>query len=529
MGYHSKHTFMFPFQWDYIDKKRDFYNNRTNLADFQRLFEAIDNGFQLTPFKIGYDVDKYNEFSYFHPFARKALYYTEDNRLLRYYEIEHPNGEYHIEYLKEGNNTKAYENQLLALTLDNICVHVYATGVGVVTFNITNYKYPNKEAILAINEFGRRMYPQFMSKENRLAAKEAFLPNRLWGRIADFEFDEDFSAYQSGIQTDSIFLPPDHIKKVFGYKGKEQIGDHGQKFVFRKREEQKGTIRISPVTDDRMFFLSHYNKADLVDQLAKRTDPEKEPIAYAFELDNFWYAYIFGDKEGPSIADDRMQRNDILKATYTRWLDTEKRGWGSGSLYGISRDSFVSIGTDFIGQHMQTMYYQMAILCLVQRASILRFSWEISQIINRLFANKKVKPEQAIRELYENYIRFINQIYFREITPQIQGIELYNLFQKEMNLEKEAKDLDGEMQELFNYLSVKEQTHLGQMANLFLPLTLLIGFFSMHSINDHFFNRNLSSIGINANLTLYDLVTTILAIWTIIVFMLFIFRNKFKH
>ncbi len=487
---------MFPFQWDYITKnKRSLYNERTKLEDFTRLFDAGNNDFKLKKFEIDNDADKYNEFSYFHPFARKALYYTDNNNLLRYYELDQADGVYNIEYLQYNEKIEDFDKNVLKLSLDSICLHVYDTGVGVLSFNLTNFHYSLKEDILKINEFGRRMYPQFMTQEDSLAAKMAFLPNRIWGKIGGLQFDEDFSAYQSNVQTNSVFLPPDHIKKVFGYAGEEQIGDIDKNFVFRKQDEQTGTIRISPITDDRMFFLSYYRDPALVDKLAKVKKRDLIETEYCFETDDFWYSYIFGDKKEPSITDEKMQKEQIKNVTYTRWLffkeKRKKRNYSS--IFGISRDSFVAVGGDFVASHMQTMYYQMAVLCLVQRASILRFSKEISQITDNVFRYKE-KPEKAIRELYENYMIFINQIYFREVTSQIQGIELYAMFQQAMNLEKEAKDLDTEMQELFNYLSVTEQTKLAKVADWFLPISVLVGFMGVNTIDFEKFNETKASI-----------------------------------
>lgn len=524
MSYHSKHTFMFPFQWDYIKdiKKKSNYNERTKLKDFERLFESLDNGLKKVKYKIDNDTEKYNEYTYFHSFVRKAMFYTEDKDFLRYYEIDAPNGEYNIEYLKQNESTKEFDTITLHLSLDSICLHTYDIGVGVISFNLTNYKHQNHESILAINEFGRRLYPQFMNENNRLSAKTAFLPNRIYGSIGNIAFNEDYTAYQNPIDIDNTFLPPDHIKKVFGYMGKEQLGNSNKKFVFTKQYEKKDTIRIRQVTDDRMFFLSYYQNGKLVDSLAEKNQNNE----FKYLLSDFWYSYLYGDKGSPTVKNDEFQKNQIKTHSYTRWLDAQKKSGYSGTIYGITRDSFVGIGNwEKLGTDMQTMYYQMAILCLVQRASILRFNWEVSQITNQIFSNIKAKPDNAIKDLYENYIRFINQIYFREVSPQIQGIELYTIFQEAMNLDKDAKDLDGEMREIFSYLSVKEQTSLGKVANLFLPITLIAGFLGINTFNELIFNNKITELSFSlGHFTLGDLVTLLFFVW--ILYILYIHYLK---
>ena len=79
---------------------------------------------------------------------------------------------------------------------------------------------------------------------------------------------------------------------------------------------------------------------------------------------------------------------------------------------------------------------------------------------------------------------FLNRIYFREVTSQIQGIELYTMFQEAMNLEKEVKDLDNEIQELFEYQNMQEQRRLNKIASLFLPITLITSFLGMNTFDD---------------------------------------------
>ncbi len=497
---HSVHTFMFPFQWDYLSrnpKHNITYNNRTRLRDFDRLFSA-NSCLKKTLFKVEDSTSKYSEYTYFYPFVRKALYYTKENDFMRYYELDEEGGVYNIEYkLKDGGT------RTLSLTLDSICMHVFDTGVGVLSFNLSNYNYSEEKDILIINDYGRRIYPQFLVEEEKKTreVKNKFLANKIYGHLGAFSFEDNFEQYEDPIENNACFLPPQHIRNVFGYSGNEKIGDYGMDFVFRGDDERKNTIRIRQITDDRMFFLCYYNNGKLANSMAKNTyekdDNDKQTssssqncnsikkISYAFELDEFWYSFVFGDNDSPSVKDDRFQREQIIGASYTRWIDhNSKDSSCDGTLFGITKDSFVCLGAWFMLEtHMLTMYYQMAVLCLVQRASVLRFSYEITQVTRSIF-KKRVDLSQQIKEIYENYIAFLNQIYFREVTSQIQGIELYSKFQEAMNLEKEVKDLDNEIQELFEYQNMEEQQRLNRIASLFLPITLITSFLGMNTFGD---------------------------------------------
>ncbi|KGN96601.1 hypothetical protein HQ39_00645 [Porphyromonas sp. COT-108 OH2963] len=478
---HSRHIFIFPFQWDYIDhpsgkKKNTSYGKRTDLDAFDRLFTKV-SPLKRRYFEIGLSAEHYSEYVYFHPFARKALYGTKENRSIYFYELEVDGGRYCID-INTGSLSVTYE-----LRLESVSLHAFNTGVGVISFSLYNDKYVEEEDILRINDFGRRLYPQFMASDDRLKAKTTFLANSISGSIGDMSFYDDFSQFEQPINHTDIFLPPDHIRQVFGYKPTDKLGDDRCKFVFRNSDEETGRIRISPVMDDRMYFLSCFYSRELAESLkeSERNFSREEKIqgglcflpemGYAYEVGkkrDFWYRYLFGDGLFKGVASDRLQLEEIKRCSYERWIE-------AGTLIGITRDSAVyTIGWDVIEGHFMSMYYQMAILCLVQRASVLRFSGEISYLTSQIRRGKR-KAGSNIKELYENYIRFLNELYFREVTSQIQGMEMYEMFQKNMNIERDTKALEGEMTELFGYLDIDEQSKLNRIANLYLPLGLLTG------------------------------------------------------
>ena len=198
-------------------------------------------------------------------------------------------------------------------------------------------------------------------------------------------------------------------------------------------------------------------------------------------MNDWWYSYIFGDKQGPSIANKEMQNEQLKAHSYARWI-------GSKTIYGISRDSLVCLTDtgDFakglIRVHMQTIYYNMMVLCLAQRASILKFTAEVANLADLAKIAEEKNLIRNIKEVYKNYIEFINKLYFREVSSQIQGIELYTQTQKLMNIEKEISDLDNEIGELHQYVSLmqdsernEEAAKLNWLAIFFLPFTVVFG------------------------------------------------------
>jgi hypothetical protein len=233
-----------------------------------------------------------------------------------------------------------------------------------------------------------------------------------------------------------------------------------------------------------MFFLCWYGNNEFANNTGK-----------CYQCDKWWYSYIFGDKSpGGSIANDVMMKKQLSDHTYDRWSRY-------GTLYGMSRDSFVCLSADakylnkwglpLLDVHMNTIYYQIAVLALVQRASVVKFSAEVAGLADMAKAQSDNSTLNRIKDLYMNYIEFINKIYFREITSQIQGIEIYNQFHKVMRIADDVKDLDGEIQELHNYAEMVKQYQIARRSETLnkvgLPLvmaSLIAGILGINFIPD---------------------------------------------
>ena len=132
----------------------------------------------------------------------------------------------------------------------------------------------------------------------------------------------------------------------------------------------------------------------------------------------------------------------------------------------------------------------MVELSLIQRASILKFSDEVTRL-SKLKNEKSKNITEDISGLYKAYIRFVNQIYFREVTAQEQGIELYNMLQEKMKIAEQVKDLDNEIEELHNYANLLEQNEQEKrirritiLGAIFLPASFFVGLFWINTMPD---------------------------------------------
>lgn len=152
---HSYHIFLFPFRWDYFEDANKEYSfaERTNLENFRNLLKD-ENWEKNKKYELEKSQD-YNEYTYFYPFVRKAVFDTDEkNKILNHYSYNLNGDEKYIIKIKDGN---IYE-----LDLENIYLHVYSTGVALLSYHLQNFKYKHLDDILKINDFGKRIYPQFL-------------------------------------------------------------------------------------------------------------------------------------------------------------------------------------------------------------------------------------------------------------------------------------------------------------------------------------------------------------------------------
>jgi len=431
---YSYHTFMFPF-----------------IFDKEKIEEKL---WEYKEFKVS-TPKEYNEKNYFYKHVQDALYNKKnrDNKkfISKYFEYKDKNGTFTISTCPKETYT---------LELDGISLRIFNTGVAILAFNLKNNAYSELKDILAINDFGRRIYPQFLGENFTKETKEVFLAQSITLSFEGKEpMVENFEAYEKENLKNDLELPS-FIKNLIG----------------------RSFEKIQYVIDDRMFVLSQYHNDALIEKMKLYNDEKNE---YCYENNDEWYQYLFIDGNGKNCQSKHMTKKLIHDSTYDRWIE-----WGT--LFGVTRYSFVALTGSEFGQktllpHMQTMYFQMFSLLLAYRATIIKFADEIQDVTQGIPNNISI----GTSEIYKHYLDFLNQLYFKEVTAQDQGIELYEKAVSIMKIEVFLKDLDNEISELHEYVEMLEENkRVGQMDKLtklgywLLPPTLVTGFFGMNIFPD---------------------------------------------
>jgi len=184
---------------------------------------------------------------------------------------------------------------------------------------------------------------------------------------------------------------------------------------------------------------------------------------------------------------------------------------------------------------MQRQYFQIAIFLLAQRASAISFASRISSISTEIDNIKSKAGEieavaEKVGKLQGDFIGFVNRLWFEEVTPQEQGIELFEIAQHQMKLKEQIAELKEEMKELFEFVELqydkmriqrqeaqtledsklnKTVSKLTIIAGICMPLTLLVGAWGMNFQ----FTTNQSWIGLLVTFILTVVISLFLYRW----------------
>ena len=280
---------------------------------------------------------------------------------------------------------------------------------------------------------------------------------------------------------------------------------------------------IEPVLDDRMFVCSFIRSSQIINSInTKYVEKDGQFILSddkKFYINNK-YEYQINDKAAKNLysiiyidpGDSSCQSmHDVQKLferdLYTRWID-------EGTIYGITHHSFVAIATDdcpsYLIDNFLTLYVDMAILALVQRASIISFQNFATLLTNGLEKDNK-KIEQVtinnLLNLQEKYISFQNQLLFFEVTPQEQGVEIYNMLTKAMYIDEEKRELKEQLDGLYTGTNANQDNNFNMYAFIFASVSLLIVFltfiYDTISISQNFNNL------ISKKFTIIDIIVII--------------------
>ena len=492
----SFHVFYFPFKWEFHDKnnhEKNTFSDRFSLKWEQqvnggkkqkqreaensmwvhRQYAAETVGMEKSTIRKGEEKELFSEKQYFFEFVHQALYDKAGERhpIIRHYERKEP-AENNVRYIITVKDGKYGEKEEYSLRVEAINLDLYSTGIGILSFYLQN-DVPvqcDEKSVRRINQYGRRIMPPHSGEVT--PGKRSLLADKL--QITGLD-SSDMKRYSDTFEEYSSDRPD--LEKTW----------KPSSIVLNLIKDICPQMEIQSIIDDRMLVSCWYGN-DALSSKAAETDITCDDGAAARDFKETWYKQAFIDEDSCTCQNDSMMDKLIGECTYTRWQK-------SGTLYGVTRYSLFALADastfsrDTLSMHMRTIYARMFELVIAQSASVLRFSDEVTEVSGLPEENDVEKTTEHIDALYKEYIRFVNKIYFRNVTAQDQGIELYRMMSRQFDTEKQIKDLDAEIDELNQFASLRVDRKrnengefLNIIATIFLPMTVISGLLGMNML-----------------------------------------------
>ncbi|MBQ8515324.1 MAG: hypothetical protein IJ496_07990 [Ruminococcus sp.] len=468
---YSYHTFLYPFLWN-----RKNYKNR---AEFERSIGAepedggckscliwepddiIDKDCHLCHHTMDENAAEdakweYQAFQYYNSAARKALY-RMDGDIVHNFKRRGVCPE-SARYIIKKNNIS------YVLRINGIRLKLYDTGVGLLIFELEYHledaadpvkktREAAREDVRTINEYGRRLYPEFISDHNseayNLCADEISIQLSSCTEIMTAHFFKPGTDRESWKKTCERFLQnpsalPEIIRGILW-------GDK----ISRESEEKD---LIIPAIDDRMFVCCCILDSDYADSFLgyqawpggedsdkiKALNGQRHSWKFMTDWDKGTELYALANIDSTSAScQNRLMLDQYFEEQlYLRWLE-------SGTIHAVTNHSMLCLTSKEVLLEVVFpflfLYVQMCALVIVQRASLISMD---SQITDAVAKNERVDSGELIR-LEKDFAKFQGELLLGEVTSQIQGIEIYEKLQKMLFIDKLESNIQKQLSNLY--------------------------------------------------------------------------------
>ena len=379
------------------------------------------------------------------------------------------------------------EKEKLEFRINHLSIHHFYNKIGILALQVIDEMATNKnthlweiiysqlktcplrDAIL-FNVLGRILYWTFPEQQ-----REAKIPFKMEIKIKPgLSFEHNFDEEQLEVKNKFPLISKAIYKLVTEFTG-------------GKSDQNKGNF--TPLLDDRMFVYSFFSFAG---------EFHKTNIGIS-NYESYLTQMIYVDKPQKEVRYERkFLRNCITPLTYKRWYQY-------GTQYGYTRFSAIYSGfgaffKDETFNHFNKMYYQLTLIALFYRVSLLDFLERLSKttqcLIRRFWKDN-------FNKLRKDFVRFTNIYWFQELTNQDQGIEIFDLHKKAFQFEELYSEIKEEIKhadELMTQIFQRRVTTIGLVLTF---LTIIVGCLSIN------FAHIKDSIG-SSNFSLCILITILI-------------------
>lgn len=470
---YSYHTFLYPFRWS--NCSREVFEENIKKNGWQENdMVTTDNRLRSVVVDIDEDILQqrldYQAYQYFNPATRNALF-RGDGQIVHNYVLEKEKVHNKSNYIINAKN-KTYE-----LNINNISLKLFNTDVGILVLE-TEYWIEDKEIsiyqarkdVLAINEYGRRLYPEYLPAKLKIGEGKKVESDFLESNIC-----ASYIAIKIGDTVIKENIQEKAEKHLKGETGESYLENPRQPFTIINQllfgEETSNNMDIIPAIDDRMFVC-----CCILDEKWGKHFTDNKDRAKCNAQDGLWnfmndwktglelYGLINIDAGTVSCQNRVMLNHYFEEQLYLRWVEF-------GTIHAVTNHSMFCITSKFVEDSVVNpflvLYVQMCCLVLAQRASLIAFDSEITRTIatsveqgrkrksERLYA-QKVRREKLI-DLERKFTLFQGELLIAEITSQIQGIELYKKLRDMLFIDKLHDNIQVQVRNLFEIAEAEQQ------------------------------------------------------------------------
>ncbi len=473
---HSAHIFILPLQWDVVKegKYKEYADGRYDISlaerlDMSKVHSAISKSQweRLAPIdtapSLEYrDYEKgnsefeqaearllYSESCFFYNHIRRIIYNTQNDdafvMVLR--RKMEGSGKYIVNGYIHKNNPA--DNKTIAvpktyeLELDDIMLRIYANGIMLLSFHCHNNEYDSLADIATINCWGRRLYAPYSIIDKPYIPPD--IPSEI--RLELYSGEGNGASTSISLYKEKDIFHAERLSFLKNLLAEEFISKASftQLSKIRKLNEESYIV-LDSFNDDRMYVHSYVCNEKLAKNLQAyypqrgcNHGPEyKEYIKPTLQN---WYALIFGDRDpnDPTCKSAERLTQELSVATYDRWMEY-------GTFYGLTYNAFLTLMSSRHPTLFNSLwhYFQLSCIALLYKTSLQRFNDEVSGIA-RLWGKKRARNLSA---LYKEHFRFINLAWFRDVTAQHQGRELFHMLCEAQQIDQETELLNATLTEM---------------------------------------------------------------------------------
>lgn len=228
--------------------------------------------------------------------------------------------------------------------------------------------------------------------------------------------------------------------------------------------------RLKFLADDRMFVSVAYGLSGQAPHSQYGREELQRLLSLAVYVDDknnikYYLDYLGGYAYDPNFTQDLLKQQSLR-----RW---EQLGTLSGYCgYAHAYLGFGWFFNDVIApSHVRYQYGRMTLLNLFYQMTLRHYNRRISHATQALSEREDYSRFQKLRQ---EFILFTNNYWFRDVTNQIQGQEIFELQTKGLGLEKEYELIKDEMERADEYAAMLRTDNFNLAAATLASVALIV-------------------------------------------------------